>query len=131
MNTLARKAWLRSAARVCSVLAATALVLYYSTAWAHAFVSRSEPRGGATLGEPPTQIRIWFDGPIESLFAMIRVENGDKRRVDKGDGRVHADDNRLLEVGLPPLPPGRYRVFWSVIARDGHQREGDFSFLIK
>ena len=131
MDVISRRAWLHCAARASGLLVATALVLCHRTAWAHAFVSRSEPRGGATLGEPPAQIRIWFDGPIESLFAMIRVENSDKRRVDKSDGRVHPSDNTFLEVGLPPLPPGRYRVFWSVIARDGHQREGDFSFLIK
>ena len=131
MDAILRRTWLRYAARGSGGLAATALVLCHTTAWAHAFVSRCEPRSGATLGEPPAQIRIWFDGLIESLFALIRVENGDKQRVDKGDGRVHSSDNTLLEVGLPPLPPGRYRVFWSVIARDGHQREGDFSFLVK
>jgi copper resistance protein C len=131
MNTFSRKAWLRCVARASGLLVAIALVLCQSTAGAHAFVSRSEPRGGTTLGETPAQIRIWFDGPIESLFAMIRVENEDKQRVNKDDGRVHTGNNRLLQVGLPPLPPGRYRVFWSVIARDGHQRAGDFSFLIK
>jgi methionine-rich copper-binding protein CopC len=44
---------------------------------------------------------------------------------------VSPSDNRLLEVGLGPLSPGRYRVIWSVISRDGHPREGDFSFLLK
>jgi len=109
----------------------SAIVATASGVLAHAFVSRSEPRTGATIVESPPQVRIWFDGPIEPLFAKIYVENRDKRRVDKGDGRVNLNDNRLLEVGLPPLPPGRYRVFWSVIARDGHPREGDFSFLLR
>ena len=131
MDAVLRKASVCCAARASGLLAVTALVLFPGTVWPHAFVSHSEPRGGATLGEPPAQISIWFDGPIESLFATIRVENGDKQRVDKGDGRVNPSDNRLLEVGLPPLPPERYRVFWSVIARDGHRREGNFSFLIK
>ena len=99
--------------------------------WAHAFVSRSEPRPGSTLAESPSRVRIWFDGPIETMFATIAVEGPDKRRVDKGDGRVSASDPRLLEVGLLPLSPGRYRVSWGVIARDGHQREGTFSFLLK
>ena len=98
---------------------------------AHAFVSRSEPRTGATIVEPPSRVRIWFDGPIESMFAAIYVEDRDKRRVDNGDGRVNPSDNRLLEVGLVPLSPGRYRVVWSVIARDGHPREGNFTFLLK
>jgi len=99
--------------------------------WGHAFVSRSEPRTGATISESPPHVRIWFDGPIEPMFATISVENREQRRVDKGDGRVSPRDARLLEVGLPPLAPGRYRVSWSVIARDGHRREGDFSFLLK
>jgi methionine-rich copper-binding protein CopC len=44
---------------------------------------------------------------------------------------VDSADGTLLEVGLPPLPPGRYRVFWSVVARDGHRTEGDFPFRVK
>ena len=98
---------------------------------AHAFVNRSEPRTGATIVEPPSRVRIWFDGPIERMFATIYVENRDGRRVDNGDGRVHPSDDRLLEVGVSPLSPGRYRVAWSVIARDGHRREGNFSFLLR
>ena len=102
-----------------------------SSVFAHAFVSRSEPPSGATIAEAPRQVRIWFDGPIEPMFARVRVEDRDKRRVDSGEGRVSPSDPRLLEVGLSPLSPGRYRVVWSVIARDGHQREGTFSFLLK
>ena len=65
------------------------------------------------------------------MFSTIRVESGDKQRVDKGDGRVDPTDPTLLQVSLPTLPPGRYQVFWSVIARDGHRTEGDFPFRIK
>jgi methionine-rich copper-binding protein CopC len=94
-------------------------------------LSRSEPRSGATLGASPAYIRLWFDSPIEPLFATIHVENGAKRRVDKGDGRVSLNDTRLLEVEVPLLPPGGYRVFWSVVARDGHRRAGDFAFVVQ
>ena len=112
-------------------LAVIALLLAPGGVWAHAFVTRSEPGAGASLDGAPPQIRIWFDGPVEPLFIDIRVESGDKRRVDRRDGRLSPRDNTLVEVGLPPLSPGRYRVFWRVIARDGHRREGNFSFLIK
>jgi methionine-rich copper-binding protein CopC len=119
------------AALAYGLVTAIALGLGSNDAGAHAFVSRTEPRSGATVAEPPTQIRIWFDGPVEPLFIDLRVENGDKRRVDKGDGRSSRTDSALVEAGLAPLAPGRYRVFWSVIARDGHRREGSFSFLVK
>jgi methionine-rich copper-binding protein CopC len=112
-------------------LAVLALLLAPERVWAHAFVSRSDPSAGASLEGAPPQIRIWFDGPVEPLFIDIRVESGDKRRVDKRDARLSPRDNTLVEVGVPPLSLGRYRVFWSVIARDGHRREGNFSFLIK
>jgi methionine-rich copper-binding protein CopC len=128
MASSSRNAW-SGVALACALV--TVLVLLPSAAWAHAFVSRSEPRAGATLGESPAQIRIWFDGPVEPVSIDVRVEHANKRRVDRGDGRLSPADNTLVELGLPPLSPGRYRVFWSVVARDGHRREGNFSFLVK
>ncbi len=113
------------------LLVTLALALLSRDAGAHAFVSRTEPRSGARVAEAPTAVRIWFDGPVEPLFVTIRVEDDAKRRVDRGDGRRSQTDVTLIEVSLTPLAPGRYRVFWSVIARDGHAREGSFSFLLK
>jgi copper resistance protein C len=113
------------------LLAVTALLLAPGSAWAHAFPDHSEPRVGHTVEASPPAVRIWFDGRIEPVFSTLRVEDDGNRRVDKGDGRVNPDDGTLLEVGLPPLPAGRYRVFWSVVARDGHRTEGDFSFRVK
>ena len=98
---------------------------------AHAFPDHSEPRVGATLDRAPDGVRIWFDGEIEPVFSTMRVENADHQRVDRNDARVSAGDSRMLEVSVGPLASGRYRVFWSVIARDGHRTEGDFSFRIK
>jgi len=112
------------------LLLAGALLLPPGAAFAHAFPDHSEPRVGATVA-PPGQVRIWFDGEIEPVFSTMRVEDGEKRRVDKGDARVNPQDNRVLEVSVPQLPPGRYRVFWSVVARDGHRTEGDFPFRIQ
>ena len=108
-----------------------ALALVASGAAAHTFVTRTEPRSGATVADPPSAVRIWFDGPVESVFIDIRVEDGANRRVDRGGGRLSATDSTLVETGLTPLAPGRYLVYWSVIARDGHRREGTFSFLLK
>ena len=112
-------------------LLAAALLLAPSWAAAHAFPDHSEPRVGHTVEASPPAVRIWFDGRIEPVFSKIRVEDTDRRQVDKGDSRVDPSDGTLLEVGLPALPPGRYRVFWSVVARDGHRTEGDFSFRVK
>jgi len=107
------------------------LLLVPSAARAHAFPDHAEPRVGSTVSPPPAEVRIWFDGEIEPEFSTIRVENADKQRVDRGDGGVSSQDNTLLAVRVPPLPPGKYRVYWSVIARDGHRTEGDYPFKVK
>ena len=131
MDATARNIPHRRAVHAGVGLALAALLLLETGAWAHAFLSRSDPPPGATIAAPPAQVRIWFDGPIEPLFLAIRVENRERQRVDRGDGRVSAEDQRLLEVGVQPLASGRYRVFWSVVARDGHRKEGDFPFRVK
>jgi methionine-rich copper-binding protein CopC len=113
------------------LLVSAALALAAGRADAHAFPDHSEPRVGSTLDRPPGQVKIWFDGEIEPVFSTIRVESDARQRVDRGDGRVDPGDTRLLEVSLPALPPGRYRVYWSVIARDGHRTQGDFPFRVK
>jgi methionine-rich copper-binding protein CopC len=79
----------------------------------------------------PSQVRIWFDGTLEPLFSGIQVQDASGYRVDIGDGRVDPADATLLEVHLAPLHPGRYRVIWSVVARDGHRTEGDFTFIMR
>ncbi|HKQ67438.1 MAG TPA: copper resistance CopC family protein [Methylomirabilota bacterium] len=117
--------------RTRGLLTAAAFLLTPVLGWAHAFLDRSEPRVGHTVDASPPAVRIWFDGQIEPVFSTVRVEDDGKHRVDKGDSRVDPASGTLLEVGLPPLPPGRYRVFWSVVARDGHRTEGDFAFRIK
>jgi len=112
-------------------LLAAVLSLTVSSAWGHAFPDHSEPRVGATLSAAPGDVRIWFDSEIEPVFSTIRVENDAKQRVDAGQGGVDSQDRRLLQEKVPALPPGKYRVFWSVIARDGHRTEGDFPFRVK
>jgi len=107
------------------------LLLVTTSAWGHAFPDHSEPRVGWTVPTPPPRVRIWFDGALEPIFSTITVMNADRKRVDNGDGRVNPSDSTILEVSLPPLPPGNYRVFWSVVARDGHRTEGDFPFTIE
>jgi copper resistance protein C len=114
-----------------TVILAAALLLSPPPAGAHAFPDHADPRVGSTVSPPPPEVRIWFDGEIEPVFSTIRVDSEDKQRVDRGDGGVSPQDNRLLVVRVPPLAPGKYRVYWSVVARDGHRTEGDYPFKVK
>src|SRR5215471_13092849 len=118
----------------------TALVAFWGvllvclTPWhvcGHAFPQRSEPPVGATVAVAPSQVRIWFDAALEPVFCRLQVQTVSGQRLNTNDGSVDATDATLLAVPLPPLPPGTYRVLWSVVARDGHRTEGAYTFTIQ
>ena len=100
-------------------------------ALAHAFPDHSEPRVGSTVKGSPPFVRIWFDGALESAFTTIIVQDSSDKNVDRGNGHVNPSDPTLLEVELPPFPPGKYHVIWDVLARDGHRTKGDYTFVVK
>ena len=97
--------------------------------WPHSFPNRSDPRVGRET-KAPAHVTIWFDAGIEPLFSSIQVFDANKKQVDKGDSHIVANDNTVFEVSVPPLPPGTYEVFWSVISVDTHHTEGRFKFTI-
>ena len=100
-------------------------------AYAHAYPDHADPKVGSTISVSPSLVRIWFDSALEPAFSTIMVHNANGEMVDKRDGRVDPSDPTLLEVSVPPLPPGTYRVIWNVVARDTHRTSGSFTFTIK
>ena len=101
------------------------------SARAHAYPDHADPRVGSTVRDSPPQVRIWFDGPLEPAFSSLAVHGPDGAAVDDGHGRVDPADPKLLEVDVPQLKPGTYRVTWSVVAKDGHRTSGDYTFTMR
>ena len=99
-----------------------------STARAHAFLDHAAPAVGSTVHAPPAQVRLWFTQQLEPAFSSVRVVDRSDRRVDRGDAKVDARDGTILQVSVPALAPGRYRVVWQVLSVDTHVSEGDFTF---
>ena len=121
----------QSALRALSApLAFLIAVAFPSFAQGHAFPIHSEPRVGWTIATPPSKVTIWFDGELEPVFSTITVYNSAKQQVDKGDSHLSPTDPTVLEVDLPALGTGNYRVYWKVLAKDTHVTEGDFTFTI-
>jgi methionine-rich copper-binding protein CopC len=107
------------------------LLAFPGASQGHVFPDHSDPKVGATVSGSPSHVRIWFDGDLEPVFSTIAVQDTGGKKIDKGNGRVSPSNSRLLEVSLPPLSAGIYRVLWSVVARDGHRTIGDYTFVIK
>jgi len=98
---------------------------------AHAFPEHAEPGAGAELDHSPEAVTVRFDRAVEPVFSVLRVENGTGERMDSDDSHVIHGRNDTLMVTLKPLKSGRYHVFWTAVARDGHRTHGDYWFNVR
>jgi copper resistance protein C len=112
-------------------LAALILLAAQSPAWAHAFLDHSKPKVGSTVKSSPSEVKIWFTQALEPAFSVIEVKNALGKRVTKKKARVDKKNGKLLELPLPKLPPGTYKVIWHVVSVDTHRTQGHFEFTIK
>jgi hypothetical protein len=107
-------------------LAAPAFAI--SDAGAHAFLDHAAPAVGSAVHGSPRQVKLWFTQQLEPAFSSAQVLDAAGKRVDSADAKVDKQDASLLQVSLPPLSPGKYRVTWRVLSVDTHVTEGDFTF---
>lgn len=97
---------------------------------AHAFLDHASPRVGTVVHSAPSEVKLWFTQELEAAFSTLRVVDGNGRQVDQKDKQMDPKDPSAMQVSLPPLPPGTYRVYWRVLSADTHVTEGDFSFVV-
>jgi copper resistance protein C len=100
------------------------------TGWAHAFLDHAEPRVGSQVRTSPSQVTIWLTEKLEPALSRIQVFDAVGRELDRHDSRVNPTDPAMLEVSLPPLKPGKYKVSWRVTSVDTHVTTGTFDFEI-
>ncbi len=99
-------------------------------AHAHAFVDHAEPPVGGKVQQIPHMVRIWFTESIQPAFSVIKVFDGAQKQIDKKDTHSDAKDKAILQVSLPSLRPGTYKVIWRATSVDGHVTNGDFAFRV-
>jgi copper resistance protein C len=106
-------------------------VLCSGNVFAHAFLEQSTPGAGATLPQPPAVVTIRFDSDLEPLFSKLIVKNAQGAQVSQGNGGVDPANPKVLSTHLANPGKGHYHVYWSVVGRDGHRTEGDYTFTVQ
>jgi len=109
-------------------LFALLLTMAPGQAVAHAFLDHATPAVGSVIHGSPSEVRLWFTQELESAFSSVKILDRDGKQVDKQDQHADRANPAMLQVSLPQLPPGRYRVVWRVLSVDTHVTEGDFVF---
>jgi copper transport protein len=98
----------------------------------HAGARLSDPLEGATLGDTPSLVRIYFSERPEPSLSSIRVLDTDGRAYQIGNPELVADDPLSLSVRVQPLPTGVYIVTWrNLSAVDGHATDGSYAFGVR
>ena len=97
---------------------------------AHAFLKDAEPGVGSTVQTSPNEVRIRFTENIEPSFSSIQVFDASGKEVDKRDVHLDRSDHALLQISLPQLKAGIYKVVWRVVSTDRHVTNGNFTFRV-
>jgi methionine-rich copper-binding protein CopC len=97
---------------------------------AHAFLQRAEPCVGSTVQTSPSEVRIRFTENVEPAVSSVQVLDASGKEVDKRDVHLDRSDHAMLEVSLPRLTAGTYKVVWRVVSVDTHVTNGSFTFQV-
>ena len=95
----------------------------------HLTLVDSRPRDDAVVTEPPTQIWLRFNEPVDLARCGISVRGpGGGVRL----GPVALDDSVSITAAvLESLEPGEYTVSWLAAAPDDHPVRGRYSFTVE
>ncbi|MFJ7954321.1 copper resistance protein CopC [Lysinibacillus sp. NPDC096418] len=104
------------------------LVMSLSTsAFAHSHFGGSKPADGDVITEPLNEIILNFDGQIEQgSFIDVTTVSGQVIELKE----TIIGEGTLTGTVAEPLPNDEYKVNWSIISKDGHPLEGNFSFTV-
>lgn len=107
-----------------AVLAAVFAAVLADPAHAHPQLTGSQPQEGATVTEPPDNVRLEFDEPIAPQ--QIRVT--DPADTDLAEGDPRANDTTVRQPMRQPTRTGSHTIAYRVEAADGHIARGQIGF---
>jgi methionine-rich copper-binding protein CopC len=107
-------------------------VLTPAVALAHAVLVESSPRQDQTLTAATTRAVLRFNARIEKKVTRVNLvdANGRKMKLPPLPDDADGPEDRLI-IALPAtLPPGSYRLEYTVLAADGHSSPGVLRFTL-
>lgn len=102
-------------------------VYFVPPAFAHSHLESSAPSDGEVITEELREILLTFNGMIEkgSTFELM---NSNGKAISIED--ITVTDNGVIGTLPNGLENGKYDVVWKIISSDGHQMEGEYSFVV-
>ena len=102
--------------------------------WAHSFLDHCTPDIGASLTQPPADLRCTFTDAIDVKQTRISVIDARSNTVDNGDLKADPNDNKgvnvILTLNTARITGGQYTVRWQTVSADGDPTDGQFQFSV-
>jgi methionine-rich copper-binding protein CopC len=112
-----------------TILAVSAAATIPAAGLGHAEFVSSDPADGEVVEKPPIEVVVTFEGELQPDGSEFRVA-GTGGEVGIGAVDLDVADRNVLRGPVSITVPGIYTVNWTVIAEDGDEQIGDFSFTV-
>ena len=119
---------MRPMRRITPFLLAGSLALLPTLALAHTELTASDPADGSTVSDAPDEVVLTFAAEVDE-GASFTVFDPDGVEVGSGGLDLEVADRNVLRGNLEVATSGEYTVAWSVIGDDGHEVEGEVTFM--
>ncbi len=118
--------------RITSALATAAVVsaVTAATAFAHETVVSTSPGKGKTASKRTSTVTVTFSGQFRK--GTLKVTGPGNKTVSSGTGGRDPRNVKRLRVPLKSgLKAGSYKATWTIVASDGDNQHGSFTFKLK
>ena len=130
--------WMRTEMLLRKLLARLALVVVAllsvlapaQIASAHAILLTSEPAPSAVLDQSPTEIALFFNEEVDTVFGRVRILDSSGNVVQIVKPIRDAANHTIVRAPFSSLDEGTYVVIWRVASADSHPVQGSFTFQI-
>lgn len=98
----------------------------------HTHLKRSAPSNGATLGEAPKAVQLWFTEKPELAATGITLSTAGGSAVALAPLALSdkSDTAAVVATVQGALAPGSYVIRWRTMASDGHPARGTLTFTL-
>src|SRR5689334_18064687 len=111
-------------------VAGTVSALAAGTAFAHETVKSTSPGKGKTASTHLKSVTVTFNGIPRS--GTLKVTGPGGKTVSEGSGGRDPRNLKRLRVALKSgLRSGSYKATWKIVASDGDNQHGSFTFKLK
>lgn len=98
------------------------------SALAHAKMTSSVPKDGATVATGLSEIELVFSHPMR--LTLIKIMRGKEKADVPAKGELPKAFVTSAKITVEPLPGGSYEVSWTAVSDDGHIMNGGFNFAV-